>query len=60
MKLINENDPRCTIGIVDLDIQTGLSYHAGFRGTAKLQAQETTLVTRLLKRYMGKEWVFKI
>lgn len=50
-----ERDPRCSIGIVDYNIKTGLVQHVGFRGAAYLEPQNTERVKRLLRKYMGKE-----
>lgn len=50
-----ECNPKCSIGIVDFNIGTGLVHHVGFRGRAVLLPQETERVKRLFNRYMGEQ-----
>ncbi|WP_059105285.1 pyridoxamine 5'-phosphate oxidase family protein [Shouchella shacheensis] len=50
-----ERFPRCSIGIIDFSIDTGLVHHVGFRGSAHLVPQDGLRVKRLLSRYMGDE-----
>jgi len=49
-----EREPRCAVGIVDFDPETGLVQHAGFRGRACLTAHDPERMERLLGRYMGE------
>ncbi len=49
-----EREPRCAVGIVDLDPATGLVRHAGFRGRARLTPHDPARMERLLNRYMGE------
>lgn len=49
-----EREPRCSIGIVDFDVSTGLVRHVGFRGKASLEAHDADRMKRLLSRYMGE------
>jgi hypothetical protein len=51
---IKEN-PKCAIGIVDLDHTTGKVLHAGFRGSGTVEPFDKGIATRLLKRYLGSE-----
>jgi predicted pyridoxine 5'-phosphate oxidase superfamily flavin-nucleotide-binding protein len=48
-----EREPRCSVGIVDFDVSTGLVRHVGFRGAARLEAHDAGRMKRLLGRYMG-------
>ena len=48
-------EPRCAVGIVDFDVETGLVRHVGFRGSARLEAHDSERMRRLLGRYMGAE-----
>jgi hypothetical protein len=51
---IKEN-PKCSIGIVDLDHTTRKVLHAGFRGSATVEPFDKGIATRLLERYLGSE-----
>jgi len=48
-------DPRCSIGIVDFDVSTAKVLHAGFRGTATVEAWEPERARSLLSRYLGTD-----
>lgn len=48
-----ETEPRCAIGIVDFNVETGLVHHVGLRGKAVLEAQQEDRVRKLLSKYMG-------
>jgi nitroimidazol reductase NimA-like FMN-containing flavoprotein (pyridoxamine 5'-phosphate oxidase superfamily) len=50
-----ERDPRCAIGVADLDLRTGLVQHVGFRGRATVERLDTARATRLLARYLGAD-----
>lgn len=54
-----EKEPRCAIGIVDFDPDTGLVQHAGFRGRSIVEPVDRNRVRRLFSRYLGgqeAEW----
>lgn len=46
-------DPRCAVGIVDFDRETGRVHHVGFRGRATLAPWDPARARRLLARYLG-------
>lgn len=48
-------NPKCAIGIVDFNQDTGLFFHAGFRGEATVEAFEEIIAKKLLSRYLGTE-----
>ncbi|HEX7998128.1 MAG TPA: hypothetical protein VF528_07030 [Pyrinomonadaceae bacterium] len=48
-----EREPRCALGIVDFNRQTGLVQHVGFRGHARLLPHDRERLQRLLSRYLG-------
>lgn len=48
-------DPRCAVGIVDFDRESGLVQHVGFRGKATLQPWNVERAKRLLARYLGED-----
>lgn len=48
-------DPRCAVGIVDFDHESGLVQHVGFRGRATLESWDTDRAKRLLARYLGED-----
>ena len=50
-----EEEPRCAVGIVDFDPNTGLVRHAGFRGRATVRPYDRDRVGRLFSRYLGGE-----
>ncbi|HWS54679.1 MAG TPA: pyridoxamine 5'-phosphate oxidase family protein [Pyrinomonadaceae bacterium] len=49
-----EAEPRCAVGVVDFDAQTGLVQHVGLRGRARLEPHDEPRLRRLLGRYMGE------
>ena len=53
-----ELEPRCAVGIVNLDVASGTVQHAGFRGRAHLEPHDRDRMVRLLRRYLGEvgEW----
>ena len=61
--VLNENtfherirrDPRCAVGIVDFDRESGLVQHVGFRGRATLEPWNVQRAKRLLARYLGED-----
>lgn len=50
-----KQDPRCAVGIVDFDRESGLVQHVGFRGEATLQPWDVDRAKRLLARYLGED-----
>ena len=46
-------EPRCAVGVVNLDHASGLVQHVGFRGRAYLEPHDAERMKRLLARYMG-------
>ncbi|XXM72482.1 pyridoxamine 5'-phosphate oxidase family protein [Lysinibacillus sphaericus] len=50
-----EKNPKCAIGIVELDPSKGKVLHAGFRGQAAVQPFDKGIATRLLERYLGPD-----
>ncbi|MBU9722752.1 MULTISPECIES: pyridoxamine 5'-phosphate oxidase family protein [Bacillaceae] len=48
-------NPKCAIGIVDFDINTGMFLHAGFRGVATVKPFDKNIATPLLSRYLGPD-----
>lgn len=48
-------NPKCAIGIVDINQHTGLFLHAGFRGTATVEPFDEIIANQLLSRYLGTE-----
>lgn len=48
----DSKDPRCAVGIVDFDIETGLVEHVGMRGHATLKTFAERANT-LLRHYLG-------
>ena len=50
-----QGDPRCAVGIVDFDVQTGLVEHVGMRGFATLETFDTRRARTLLRRYLGND-----
>lgn len=48
-----EENPKCAIGIVELDHTTGKVLHAGFRGCATVESFDKGITNRLLTRYLG-------
>jgi hypothetical protein len=54
-----KRDPRCALGIVDWDPQTGLSQHVGFRGRAEVLPFDVAMARTIFRRYFGpdeREW----
>ncbi len=49
------HDPRCAVGIVDFDRESGLVHHVGFRGKATLEPWDVGRAKRLLVRYLGED-----
>ena len=50
-----QDDPRCAVGIVDFDVQTGLVEHVGMRGYAALALFDAERACTLLRRYLGDD-----
>lgn len=50
-----ERDPRCTVGIVDFVLATGLLQHVGLQGTAEVLPLEPRVVTLIFAKYMGND-----
>ncbi len=50
-----QRDPRCAVGIVDFDHESGLVQHVGFRGRATLEPWDVQRAKRLLARYLGED-----
>ena len=48
-------NPRCAVGIVDFERESGLVQHVGFRGKATLQPWDVGRAKRLLARYLGED-----
>ncbi len=48
-------DPRCAVGIVDFDPESGLVQHVGFRGRASLEPWDLPRAKRILARYLGED-----
>lgn len=48
-------DPRCAVGIVDLDLGKGTLRHVGIRGVASIEPLDEERLYRLLKRYLGAD-----
>lgn len=48
-----EREPRCALGIVAFNRETGLVQHVGFRGRASLLPHDRHRLQRLLSRYLG-------
>ncbi|MDQ0252676.1 putative pyridoxamine 5'-phosphate oxidase family protein [Evansella vedderi] len=54
-----KNNPKCAIGIIDFNVETGLVLHVGFRGVATVEPFNTAITNRLLSKYLGpdeKNW----
>lgn len=49
-----KEEPKCAIGIVDFDHNTGKVWHAGFRGKATVEPFDQALAERLLSKYLGE------
>ena len=47
-------EPRCAVGVVDFNVETGMVLHVGFRGRASLEGHDPARMGRLLGRYMGE------
>src|SRR5262249_28742413 len=50
-----ESDPRCAVGIVDFNKESGLMQHVGLRGQASIEPLELERAKRLLYRYLGED-----
>lgn len=48
-----ERDPRCAVGVVDFDVESGRVEHVGFRGRATVEPLDRERAKRLLARYLG-------
>ena len=48
-------EPRCALGIVDLDLEKGTLRHVGIRGLATIEPLEPNRLVRLLQRYLGND-----
>lgn len=48
-------DPRCALGIVDWEPETGLSHHVGMRGTAEVLPFDRELARTIFRRYFGPD-----
>lgn len=48
-------DPRCAVGIVDFELQTGMVQHVSFRGRAKVEPWDVERAKRLLSKYLGED-----
>jgi hypothetical protein len=48
-------DPRCSVGIVEFELQRGLLKHVGIRGTGTIEALDRERLHRLLSRYLGSD-----
>lgn len=48
-----ERQPRCAVGIVNFNVETGLVQHVGFRGRGSVRPQDPDRMRRLLQRYLG-------
>lgn len=48
-------NPKCAIGIVDFNEQTGLFLHAGFRGRATVNPFDKITASKVLSRYLGSD-----
>ncbi|QYR19331.1 pyridoxamine 5'-phosphate oxidase family protein [Paenibacillus sp. sptzw28] len=46
-------NPKCAIGIVDFNRNTGKVLHVGFRGAASVRPYDKDIAMRLLSRYLG-------
>lgn len=53
-KRINKN-PKCAVGIIDFNVESGKVLHAGFRGTGSVEPFNKEMANRLLIRYLGPE-----
>jgi hypothetical protein len=50
-----KRDPRCSIGIVDWNRETGLCHHVGFRGTATVVSFDIGMAKTIFRRYFGPD-----
>jgi nitroimidazol reductase NimA-like FMN-containing flavoprotein (pyridoxamine 5'-phosphate oxidase superfamily) len=48
-------NPRCAIGIVEFNLESGVLRHVGIRGIAEVVPLEDERLHRLLKRYLGDD-----
>jgi nitroimidazol reductase NimA-like FMN-containing flavoprotein (pyridoxamine 5'-phosphate oxidase superfamily) len=48
-------DPRCAVGIVDLDVARGRLVHVGMRGKAEVVPLDAGRLHRFLARYLGED-----
>ena len=47
-------EPRCSVGIVEFDLENGQLRHVGIRGIGKVEALDRARLHRLLSRYLGE------
>ena len=45
--------PKCSVGVVDFNLQRGTLRHVGMRGTAEVTPVDKARLHRLLARYLG-------
>ena len=50
-----KRDPRCALGIVDWDKESGLSHHVGFRGRAEVLPFDCEMAKTIFRRYFGPD-----
>jgi hypothetical protein len=48
-----KRDPRCALGIVDWNRETGLTHHVGFRGRAEVLPFDCAMAKTIFRRYCG-------
>jgi hypothetical protein len=48
-----EREPRCAIGIVDFDPDSGMLHHVGMRGTAAVEPYNAEIGRRIFVKYCG-------
>lgn len=47
--------PKCSVGVVDFNLQRGTLRHVGMRGTAEVAPVDKARLHRLLARYLGED-----
>jgi hypothetical protein len=50
-----EAEPRCAIGVVDFEVESGRVLHVGMRGVAAVERFDRARAQRLLSRYLGAD-----
>jgi hypothetical protein len=50
-----KRDPRCAVGIVDWNRETGLCQHVGFRGVAAVLPFDVEMAKTIFRRYFGPD-----